>query len=501
MKLRILSPTRAYVADHTESEMESLIKQMSYVDLTAKHELKRVSKSHWFKTQNPIKYQVTCDLLKEKINQCLVFTDATGFKYIRPGSIPYLEGLALEVEDHVVYPKPKKIPWFKPIPYQLYPYQTESIEKLIAVKHGNVSITTGGGKSNIILSLCRETGFRAAIVAPSKAIFNELVEKFEYHLGKGNIGKFGAGKKKLGKRITICIGDSLCNVVKGSEEWKFFSGLEMLVIDESHTWGSETLEEVCHGIFSEVPYRFFLSATQTRGDGGVKLLQSIIGKTVHTLTTREAVEGGYIIPHDYRIVQIDGSDLSQLGTDPLMIKRELFLRNPKIARFYAKLASALASRGEQTLILVEELGQIAMLTKLLTASFGYAHSESNKERLASLGLEKVDVAEQIDRFNKNEFKILIVTSCGHVGVNIYPMTNTLNWVGGASEIKTRQAAIGRSIRLPQANPYKSKCGNKSKCTIWDFDITGNYVLERHLESRIRCYADSGPNLIKYIRLK
>jgi superfamily II DNA or RNA helicase len=499
MKIIIKTPIKAYLTECTDQEMKEIEKILSYKNLTAAHELKRLSKNHFFRNSNPLKYKLQYDMVKAQIDQCLVFNEGQ-LKYIRPGSIPYLESLNLEIENQIVYPKPKKILLFKPIPYKLYDYQTQSVQKLIQAKHGNVSITTGGGKSQIILSLCQETGFNTAVVAPSRAIFNELVEKFEYHFGKGKIGKYGDGKKKIGKPITICIGDSLCNIERNSPEWEFFSSLEMICIDESHAWASDTLEIVAHNLFAKVPYRFFLSATQTRGDGGVKLLQSIIGPTVHTLTTKEAVEGGYILPHDYKIVQIPSSNPNMSATDPLEIKRQLFLRDKNIAAFVAKLANSLGSINQQTLILVEELGQIAALAKLMKVPFGYAHSETNKERLAQLGLEKVDVAEQIEKFNRNEFKVFFGTSCVHVGVNIYPATNVVNWIGGASEIKTRQAAIGRAIRLPSANPYKNLCGPKDKVTIWDFDITGNYVLDRHLESRIQCYMDSGENLIKYIKL-
>jgi hypothetical protein len=41
-------------------------------------------------------------------------------------------------------------------------------------------------------------GLKTAIIAPSKSIFNELLTKFEHHFGKGKVGAFGAGKKKLG---------------------------------------------------------------------------------------------------------------------------------------------------------------------------------------------------------------------------------------------------------------------------------------------------------------
>ena len=43
-------------------------------------------------------------------------------------------------------------------------------------------------------------------------------------------------------------------------------------------------------------------------DGTEKLLQSIIGKTVNKLSTKEAIDGGFICPHDYKIVSIESSN-------------------------------------------------------------------------------------------------------------------------------------------------------------------------------------------------
>ena len=60
--------------------------------------------------------------------------------------------------------------------------------------------------------------------------------------------------------------------------------------------------------------------------------------------------------------------------------------------------------------------------------------------------------------------------------------------------------VGR-VCLPQANPWAKLCGEKKNCTIWDFDVQGNFVLERHLETRMGIYTESGDGLIKYIHLK
>jgi superfamily II DNA or RNA helicase len=499
MKVIIESPIQALIGNLSEQEMDLLKSLLTYTNTANQHKVKRHYNNHFWRNKNTETWEAELNKLKASVKNTLIFEE-NGLKFIRPGSIPYLDSVAPQVSNLVKYPEPKKVAWAKPLSFELHEYQEESWKKLVEVKHGNVELCTGAGKSAILLKICRETGFRAAIIAPSKSIFNELVEKFEYHLGRVNVGKFGDGKKTLGKRFTICIGDSVANIKPGSKEWEFFSGLDMLCVDESHTWGAETLEDICHGVLANVPYRFFFSGTQTRGDGAERLLQSIIGKTVHTLTTSEAAKAGYICDHEFRVVTVESSNPYFNSSDVLEMKRAHLLNNKNIASFIAKLANADATiNRRQTLVLVDELPQIAMLSKLLTVPFAYAHSESKPDRLAELGLTKVDPAESVDMFNRAEVMVLIGTSCISTGTNIYPTHNTANWQGGSSEIKTKQGTVGRSVRKHDQNPYKDKCLRKEKAIIWDFDVCDIYVLTKHLEDRISCYQDSGTE-IKRINL-
>lgn len=500
MKLKIISPTKAIIDSCDNSELNSLRKQLTYTNTSTQHLIKRHYNNYFWKSRNLITWQSHLEELQKNLKNTLVFDD-NGQLYIRPGSIPYISGIDLEIENNVVYPAPKKIPLKNPIPFELHPYQKESIKKLIEEKHGNVSLTTGSGKTIIVLKLCQELGLRTCVVAPGKGIFNELVEKFEHHFGKKHVGTFGDGKKKIDKLFTICIGDSIANIKPDSPEYEFFSNLDVLIVDESHTFGSESLETICHGVLSNIPYRFFLSATQTRNDGTIPLLQSIIGKTVHELSTKEAIEKGYICNHEFRIISLESSNPSFDSSDALAQKRVHFLNNTNIAKFIAKLANAMAtSQGKQTLVLCEELTQLAMLAPLLTVPYALAHSEKRAARLEELGLTKVDVEESIERFNKNEVKVLITTSCCHVGVNLYPTHSTCGWIGGSSEIKTKQATVGRSVRHGKSNPWASKCVDKDKAILYDFDVTNNPTMKRHLDARIECYKDSGTE-IRFIKLK
>jgi superfamily II DNA or RNA helicase len=503
MKLTTTSPTKSYLSDYSSDDLYLLRKTLTYTNTSIQHLIKRHYKNHFWKSRNPESWEFHLEGLKKDLKRCLVFEDEQGI-YIRPGSISYVDDLfeGLVVENTIRYPAHKKMAWKHPPKFTLYPYQEESWTKLLAEKHGNVSLCTGAGKSLIIIKLCRELGLKTCVVVPSKSIFEELLEKFEHYFGKGNVGALGAGKRRLDKKITIAIADSLTNLEEGTGEYEFFANLEVMLADESHTLPSETLESVCHGVLANIPYRFYFSGTQLRNDGSTPLLQSIIGKTVHDLGTEEAVKGGYICPHEFRIVAVDSDSSGSQEGDPLITKRVHLLNNKNIAAFIAKLANAMAtSQGKQTLVLCEELNQLAMLVPLLKVPFALAHSEKNAVRLEELGLQKVNVQESIEKFNKNEVKVLITTSCCHVGVNIYPTHSTAFWCGGASPIKVKQAAVGRSIRFGHSNPWAAKCVPKDRAIIYDFDVQNNETLTRHLESRMESYRDSGEGLIKYIRLK
>lgn len=498
VKLTIDHPSKALVRATTE-ELDNLRSELTYSNTAVAHDMKRLYNNVWFRRKNPEKWKSSLEEMKKRIKRTLVFTEDVN-TFIRPGSVPYLNALSPQIENSLKYATPKRMAWKKPLPFELHPYQEESYQQLLDVKHGNVELATGTGKTAIILKLCRETGFRSAIVAPSKSIFLELVEKFETHFGRGMVGTFGAGKKKLGKVFTICIGDSLVNVEPGSEEWEFFSNLDAMYVDESHTWGAETLETICFGVLAAVPYRFFFSGTQTRGDGAEKLLQSIIGQTVHVLTTKQAVEGGYICKHKYKILNVESSNPNYNSQDALDMKRAHFLKNRNICAFIAKLVNADAIVNQrQSLVLLEELEQIAMLLPLLKVPVAIAHSEKKPERLAQLGISKVDPNESVEKFNKAEAMVLLGTSCISTGTNIYPTHNTFNWVGGASEIRTKQGAIGRSVRLHSQNPWADNCLFKDESTIWDFNVYDVDIMSRHLEQRLIYYAESGAE-IKYIKL-
>jgi superfamily II DNA or RNA helicase len=488
------TPKKTYILDASPEELDKLKKSLSYTNTSVSYQLRRVSKNTRWRNGDREGWEAEVAKLSADKDGTLLFEDEDGH-WMYSGYTSHLPAKYIDnIENKIIYPEFKPLPWARPLPFELYEEQKQAIKSLIETKHGNVQMATGTGKTAVIMHLARNMG-QAIVVTPSKDLFNDLRKEFIHFLGPANVGFFGDGKKKIGKKITVCIAKSLTMIKPGTKEWDFFSKSKVVIGDESHTLGAKTLEKTFHGLLSEVPYRFFVSGTQSRGDGTGKLLKAIIGKEVYNLTTKEGIDRGILCPLRFRIVTVPPTDPRYNTPDPTKLKRKQFLRNPNIAAFAAKLATGMwLHRNKQTLILVEELEQISMILRLMpeTVSVCYAHGNTvSISELNKLGLEKTDNEKNIERFNKGECRVFIGTSCVSTGTNFFPAHNTVNWQGGGSEVVTKQGVIGRSVRLLHKSAYADRHLPKDVATIWDFNIRGVDDLKKSLKSRIGWYMETG----------
>ena len=492
MRILITEPSKAYLRDVTSEQVTLLQKQFKFLRTNIRVMLGKHKVNRWFRQNNPEGYEFRLNELKSQLYGTCLFHDG-GSHYIRPGSISYIEDIEYTVENLVVYPKLKPMKWIEEPDFNPYPYQSDSVKELLKIKHGNIALPTGCGKSFILLMLTQQMGLKTVIVTPSKSIFNELLTEFQKKLGKSKVGGYGDGKKDIKKPITIAIGKSLANLKEGTPEYKFFQEKEVLKVDESHTFAAEQLNGVCNGVLNKIPYRFFVSATQTRGDGTEKQLHSIIGKTVFEMSLEEAIRLGYLCPLKFLILDVISPNPAVVS-DPIKCKRTHFLYNPNIANAIAKISNAVVRINDQSiLILVEELKQIQMVTELLNVPYGYVHSAS-RAKAAEWGLEPVKLQEQVDRFNRGEIKVLIGTRAIATGTNMYPTHFTFNWMGGKSEIITKQGPMGRSTRKLEISKYKDFHVPKPFTMVVDFNVMGQQKLEKHLECRLEYYAEANGDI-------
>lgn len=488
MDIIIEAPTKAILKNITEEEIAELSRALTYTNTSISFQLKNHLKNRWWKQKNPITYEEKENELRSKLRDCLLKHDGKNY-WICPGSIPYVK-ISSTVNNQIQYPDFKPLLWKSSPEFEPFPYQKEAVEKLIEVKHGNISLPTGCGKSYILLLLAKTMGLDAVIVTPSQSIFNELLTEFEKRLGKGIVGGYGDGKKDITKKITIAIGKSLTMLKPGTQAYNFFKNKQAMLVDESHTFAAEQLNDVCHGVLADVPYRMFVSATQTRNDGTEKLLGAIIGENVLDMGLKDAIDGGYLCPLHFSIINTFSTDTRDIK-DPAKCKRAHFLYNRNIAQIAAKIANgAWEIKKQSTLILVEELEQISMLQDLLKVPFAYVHS-ADKKKAAEFGLNKVDLQESVNKFNSGQVKVLIGTKAIATGTNLYATHNCINWMGGSSEIVTKQGAMGRSTRKLEISKYKHLHNPKPYSMIYDFRVRGVPMLEQQLIKRCSFYKESG----------
>lgn len=494
MQITIKTPCKAYLSDISNAELEILTKQLTFSRTDIAFLLQKHNANRWFKSGDPKGWNTRLKELQEQINQSLVFSDQEGF-YIRPGSIPYIKKLNIsQVTSEIKHPSFKPIEFENPLPYVPYDYQLNSVQELLRLGHGNIEVGTGLGKTTILLLLAKILGIQTVVVTPSKSIFNELLTFFKFHLGSNVVGGYGDGKKEINKLVTIAIGRSLSNLKPNTKEVVFFKKTQAICVDEAHTWGANELERVCHEIFETTPYRFFVSGTQTRGNGTKKLLQSIIGKNVLTMDVKEGIEGGYLSPLEFKVLPVISSCSSDIK-DPNECKRVHFLYNDEVAQISAKIANAswLVNK-QQTLILVQELHQISHIAKYLKIPYSYVFAGTDKDG-RQWGLTTVKLQQQVDSFNEGKTHVLIGTKSIFTGTNIYPTHNTINWIGGKSEVEVKQGPIGRSTRLLHTSKYQDLHTPKNKCIIFDFDVTNVDLLRKQLEQRIKFYKETGGSIL------
>ncbi len=488
MDITITEPTKATVKNIDKDDLEAIVKKLSYTNTSVAFQITKHYKNWRLKKKDPVLWQSQLDKMNSKVRDCLLKNDGTDY-WIRPGSIPYLHKFTRSVKNEVTYPDLKPLKWKVKPDFDPFPYQSDSVRLLIDKKHGNVSLPTGCGKSFILLLLAQQMGLDTVVVTPSQSIFTELLTEFQLRLGKDVVGGYGDGYKDVGQKITIAIGKSLTMLEPGTKAYDFFKNKKVLLVDESHTFAAEQLNDVCHGVLAETPYRMFVSATQTRNDGTEKLLSSIIGENVFDMSLGDAISQGYLCPLNFTVIATISPN-TKVIRDPTICKRQHFLYNPNIAAIAAKIANgAWEFKQQSTLILVEELEQIEMLQKLLTVPFAYVHS-ADKKKAATFKLEKVNLQDSVKKFNTGEVKVLIGTKAIATGTNLYPVHNLVNWVGGSSEIVTKQGSMGRATRRLEISKFKHLHNPKPFCMVYDFRVKGEAILDKQLIKRCGFYQEA-----------
>ena len=430
-------------------------KALSYKDKSFQYQYEKLSKNKWAAQKDYEKWRLDLDSLKAKINRSLLFHDDEGF-YTYAGVYNHLKEHLRLFNHELVYSNQVNYPGHELLPYDLtykpvkprY-YQTEAIEKFLEHKHASISHATGAGKTLIIQGLTKKLGLKTLIVAPTISIADRLHKDLISAFGKKYVGMIGNKKRILDKKITVAIGASLIKITD-PEEVKEIQKNQVFIVDESHRWAANTLAEIAINLCGDIPYRFFLSATQVRGDGRDLLLESVIGPIVHRKTYRELVNEGFLADLKVNMILAYAfrREIYSNPNNPVRMAQTHFIYNRNVLNYAAQLINDCQSKGDPTVVLLDEKEQMNLLAQRLKYAYDIASSDT-------------DVVAVVDKFNKGESKLLLGTSAIGMGTDIKPVTRLFILQYGSSEVDLSQA-LGRATRL---------CEGKTNCCVYLFNVT------------------------------
>jgi superfamily II DNA or RNA helicase len=161
---------------------------------------------------------------------------------------------------------------------------------MLAKEFGTLSAPTGAGKTVMALSMIARRAQPSLVVVHTKDLARQWMSRIETFLRipESAIGLIGAGKERIGDRITVALVQSLYSRAEDIR-----SRVGHLVVDECHRIPSRCFTEAVAEF--DARYMLGLSATPWRRDGLSKLIFWHVGALQHKIDPKTLVAAGEVL--------------------------------------------------------------------------------------------------------------------------------------------------------------------------------------------------------------
>lgn len=223
----------------------------------------------------------------------------------------------------------------------------------------------------------------------------------------------------------------------------FLKTIDLFVVDEAQVLGTNEWNKFLHAC--PAAYRYTVSATPTRTDGGGIQIVAATGEIRYSTTAGEQIAKGRLSEFKAHFTKFDHKIDKQLAREIQMDYNQAYL----------------------TFIVNNEIRNRHLCTKVIEWAKDYsvlalvtrkAHAEIIQNMLLDMGMSE-DVfryvdgdtpdrrrTDTIEAFRKGEFSVLIGTSIFDVGFNAKNASKIVRFNAGASEVRETQRA-GRTVRI------------------------------------------------------
>lgn len=364
-------------------------------------------------------------LLSYDMDSSAKYFSSNNFNTIRylidnKGSFP--TGLLSTVEDwlatsKIIYfakdlrTKPAVVPAnVDPMPFTPYSAQSFACLRAIRASRGTISMPTGTGKSLVIALIAKQLNLATLIVVPNLEIKKQLQSSLDELLPSAD--------------ITV---ENIDSSALQTTKKKF----DVLMIDEAHHTAAKTYQKLNKGQWAGIYYRFFLTATPFRNNTEEELLfKAIAGDIVYSLTYKEAIAKGYIVPVEAYYIEMPKTKTEAHTWQ--QVYSELVVNNEARNEAIALLLLRLNKEGKSTLCLVKEIKHGNTLSEMTNIPFANGQDE--------------DTRVEISRFNSGKIKALIGTS-GILGEGVDTKPCEFVIIAGLGKAKSAfMQQVGRAVR-------------------------------------------------------
>lgn len=320
-------------------------------------------------------------------------------------------------------------------------YQNECVDETIkkAYKGGGLILSaTGSGKTRTAAMLASRLKCNILFIVDELVLMEQAREDISHHL-KERIGKVGESKFHL-ERVTVATIQTLSIHKRDRRFLEWFSGVEVIIIDELHVMMAQRNFDVIH--IAKPKLVLGLTATLALSRKEVRLkAYSLCGPIIYEFPLKAGVKAGVLskgiaieLQYDNTVHELDAYDSKELYEKKIMLNAE---RNHIISRIVKRAYK----RGKYIIVLVDRLKHLEEISERLHGIPRRIVAGSYK----GIGIPKLDRMNAKYEFERGKIRVIIASKVFKKGISI----NRLDLIIDAAGRKSREDAVqkfGRGVR-------------------------------------------------------
>lgn len=342
-------------------------------------------------------------------------------------------GYTVKFEDHRSDGRRLHVP--RSILARARAYQLDAVEALVTSVQGYVDICMGGGKTILACCAAERLATSTIVLVHSTDLMAQWRDAIEEKMGikAGTVG--GGGKAKWSDQITIAMIQSLVELPPDDPHLAMFG---LCVVDECHHVPAVTFNAVLRAIPAR--WRIGLSATpESRDDGLGPLVPWSFGKKLITITARQLIDLGYLMPAAVEAVPTR-LDFAFKGHKSRRLEalRKTVVGDSDRNDLICDLSIEEVRKGESVAVLSNDIKHCHLLQGLCAAR-GY------RGEVITSKVDKKLRKELITKVIGGQLRLVFATSLLDEGIDIPRLSCIVQALPQSSRIKSAQK-MGRIMR-------------------------------------------------------